>query len=134
VPTCIASAGDGAPGTEALTEAHLTANIARRMRPPAARVEQRRPGMLLRGIGLSLGLTVLLLLALWAILRAYRWVLGRLTTATGDLAAGLLGTGVGRYLIEGGLVKAIAWGARCGRGLRLVDGGAQAVPVQPAVG
>src|SRR5262245_36010777 len=76
-----------------------------------ARVEQRRPTVIARGVGLSLGAAVLLVLILWAIRRAADRMLLRLADATQRRATSVLGVDFRRPLeaLERGLVRVTAW-------------------------
>ena len=77
-----------------------------------ARAEQRRPGVITRGIGLALGAAAVLVLVLWAIWRAADRALLRLAEATSRRAISMLGVDVRRPLdaLERGLVRVTAWG------------------------
>ena len=76
-----------------------------------ARAEQRRPAVLLRGLGLSLGAGVLLVLILWAIRRAAHRILLRLADATHRRAVSLVGVDLRRPIdtLERGVVRVTAW-------------------------
>ncbi|MGH7357850.1 MAG: mechanosensitive ion channel family protein, partial [Candidatus Rokuibacteriota bacterium] len=76
-----------------------------------ARAEQRRPMTILRGIALSLGAAVLLLLVLWAIRRSTDRALLRLAEATHQRTALLVGVDIRGplYALERGLVRLTAW-------------------------
>ena len=77
-----------------------------------ARAEQRRPGVITRGIGLALGAAAVLVLVLWAIWRAADRALLRLAEATSRRAISMLGVDLRRPLdaLERGLVRVVAWG------------------------
>jgi small-conductance mechanosensitive channel len=77
-----------------------------------ARVEQRRLGVVARGVGVSLGAATLLILILWAIRRAADRALLRLAEATHRRAVSVIGVDVRRPLeaLERGLVRVTAWG------------------------
>jgi len=77
-----------------------------------ARAEQRRPRVIVRGIGLALGAAAVLMLVLWAIWRAADRALLRLAEATHRRAISVLGLDVRRPLdaLERGLVRVTAWG------------------------
>jgi small-conductance mechanosensitive channel len=76
-----------------------------------ARVEQRRPTVIARGVGLSLGAAILLVLILWAIWRTADRMLLRLAEATQRRATSVLGVDFRRPLeaLERGLVRVTAW-------------------------
>jgi small-conductance mechanosensitive channel len=77
-----------------------------------ARIEQRRPTVILRGLGLSLGAGALLVLVLWALRRATDRALLRVAEATHRRAISLVGVDLRRPLetLERGLVRLTAWG------------------------
>ena len=77
-----------------------------------ARTEQRRPRVIVRGVGLALGAAAGLVLLLWAIWRAADRALLRLAEATSRRAISMLGVDVRRPLdaLERGLVRVVAWG------------------------
>jgi small-conductance mechanosensitive channel len=77
-----------------------------------ARAEQRRPAIVARGVGLSLGLAAMLLLILWAIWRAADRALLRLAETTHRRAITLVGVDLRGPLegVERGLVRLTAWG------------------------
>jgi len=77
-----------------------------------ARVQQRRPTVFLRGVGLSLGAGAILVLLLWLIWRAADRILLRLADATHRRAVSLVGVDLRRPIdaVERGLVRVTAWG------------------------
>ena len=77
-----------------------------------ARAEQRRPTVIAKGIGLSLGAAVLLGLILWGLRKATDRALLRLAETTHLRAISVLGVDVRRPLdvLERGLVRVTAWG------------------------
>ena len=76
-----------------------------------ARAEQRRLPVLLKGLALSLGATVLLAAVVWATRRATDRALGRLTSAHRSRAVSLLGRDVRPLLdtFQRATVRATAW-------------------------
>lgn len=78
-----------------------------------ARVEQRRPALILKGLVLSLGAGVLLVLALWLIARWSGRALERLTRVAHQRTTSLLRMDVRPILsaLQRGVVRATAWGA-----------------------
>ena len=76
-----------------------------------ARAEQRRPAVIVKGIGLSLGAAVLLGLILWGLRKATDRALLRLAETTHLRAISVLGVDVRRPLdvLERGLVRVTAW-------------------------
>jgi small-conductance mechanosensitive channel len=78
-----------------------------------ARAEQRRPALLLKGLGLSLGAGVLLVLALWLIARWAQRATERLTSMAHQRTVSMLRMDLRPILsaIQRGLVRATAWAA-----------------------